>query len=149
MLVQTAVACSVEDFNYQAYDDYISSWTDYLYPYKLHDYAHEILSDPQCVVEIDYSSGYFLDAEGNTTHTCSRIISMQLNSEALSCDALAIWVDYSFTADVQHMHCTNGEFPSYVTCLLKFLPPVDANHTVLSVQVGIADDETDFSFMIL
>ena len=111
-------------FDHTALNDEQRNWSEYLYPYKITEYEHVLLSSPMEIGRLDYhcecpSSTSVISKTDTCLFTCNG-----------SCDGILIWVDYDITPDgsIKVKSYENGSFFSQAKVSVKFFEtPVSIN----------------------
>jgi hypothetical protein len=133
---------SVRGFDHRAFESAKRGWEGNLFPYKLGCYSKTFLSAPCCVLQVDYSSGNFINTDsGNTWSTLIPIV------RSGRCDCFVIWVDYDLTDSlfIRYLDNETADFPHHLKCLLKYFPSgIDAS-TSQSFMCEVALSENDAS----
>ena len=124
---------SVHGFDHNALDRVQDDWHTHMFPYKLGNYRHKLLTKPSVLTSLDYTLP--MADEGIIAADNAKKVPVVLAGRA---DAVVIWVDYQLSADSPD-NCLRGWngvssasasaslseanlFPNYLTVNLRFLP---------------------------
>ena len=134
---------SVCGFDHAAFDERLENWSENWFPYRLANYEKKILGTPIIAIDLDYSEPV------QTIDTVCRKMVIETEGRL---DCVVVWVDYVYHENILGGDVSdknwNGNFPSYLTVMVKFLdsPVAVLPADEVSSEVGFQHGESDFTF---
>ena len=138
-------------------------WSEHLYPYKIAEYEHTLLTEPTIIGHLNYYNG-INDSVGCTADTIDRNVITKTKTAFTTngqCDGVIIWVDYDVdlegTKSIQYYHknhkdtIQNIQFMHHAKVSVKFfetsmnIVKTVTTAPVLHVETGFEYGASDFS----
>ncbi len=143
-----------EGFDHESFDRRQAGWHQNWLPYRLSDYAFEMLAGPAVLQELDYS------------RVASDLSPLEIDLQVIAkgrCDCVAVWVDYIMsdaTANAPAVtavrHFDGFSFPPYLKVSLRFFDEAQLVNPGLSIvrckssfQLGDSDLRYDFAVKVV